>query len=46
MMASAVTDDPESADIIVSNKALKVRDGATLIREYDFEKMLAFMNGK
>ena len=44
MMAGTVTDDPKCADVVVTDKTIKVREGATLIREYDFEKMLALMN--
>ena len=47
MMAEEVVDDISEADVVVTNKnidASKLAEGAKVIREYDFEKMIALMN--
>ena len=44
MAAAELTDDPMQADIVVADRELPCREGAEVIREYDFEKMLALMN--
>ncbi|MBR4396056.1 MAG: hypothetical protein IKT01_06700 [Eubacteriaceae bacterium] len=44
MMASVTVDDPLIADVVVSDKALEVREGTEVIHSYDFDKLLALMN--
>ena len=44
MCASEITDDPSSADVIVTDKNTDAADGKEIIREYDFEKIIALMN--
>lgn len=45
MMASEIVTDPLAADVVVSDNIAEsgIRDGAKLIRSYDFEKMIALM---
>ena len=43
MAAERVTDRMEEADVIVTNHTVNAPDGAEVIREYDFEKVLALM---
>ena len=45
MMASEIVTDPLAADVVVSDNIAEsgIRDGAELIRSYDFEKMTALM---
>ncbi len=45
MLSSEVVTDPQEADVVVSDEECKVREGATVIHSYDFEKLLALMNG-
>ena len=40
MMAREITDDPDKADVIVSDKV----EGNNVIHSYDFEKIVALMN--
>ena len=42
-MATKVVDDPNDADIIVSDDLTKIK-GKTVIRSYDVEKMLSYLN--
>ena len=47
MMAEEVVDDISAADVVVTNKnidASKLAEGAEVVREYDYEKMIALMN--
>ena len=44
MCAEEVTDDISSADVIVTDKTIDIPDGKEIIREYDFEKIIALMN--
>ena len=47
MMAAEVVDEISEADIVVTNKNVdpeRLAEGAEIIREYDFEKMIALMN--
>jgi hypothetical protein len=45
MMATKLVDNISEADVIVTDKECETPDKAEVIREYDFEKMLALMNG-
>ena len=45
-MAEEVVDDMAAAELIVTNKDITPPEGAQLIREYDFERMMALMNQK
>ena len=44
MMASEVVTDISDAEIIVTDKNVEALDGQQLIREYDVEKIMAYMN--
>lgn len=44
MCAEEVTDDIGSADVIITDKTIDIPDGKEIIREYDFEKIIALMN--
>ena len=44
MLASELVDDPASADVIVTDRAVEAPEGAEVIREYDFERITALMN--
>ena len=46
LMATEITTDSKEADVIVSNDIAEseVGEGKKLIRSYDFEKIMAFMN--
>ena len=47
MMATEVVDDISEADVIVTDKSIEgveLAENAEVIREYDFEKMIALMN--
>ncbi len=44
MMASEMVTDPADAEVIVTDKTVTLREGAQVIREYDFERMIALMN--
>ena len=44
MMATERVFDPAKADVVVTNKTVEVPEGVEVIREYDFEKMIALMN--
>ena len=45
MMATEMIEDPEQADVVVSDKIneSEIKEGAKLIHSYDFEKMTALM---
>ena len=43
MMAEELVEDPMEAEIVVSDHETAYADGAEMIREYDFEKIRAFM---
>ena len=45
MMASEIVDDPTEADVVVTNKVIEgIKDDTEIIREYDFDKILAYLN--
>ena len=44
MMAGKTVDDISEADVIVTDKQIECDTDAQIIREYDVEKMIAFMN--
>lgn len=44
MMAAEIVSDPATAEVIVTDKEMTAPEGAELIREYDFERMLALIN--
>ena len=44
MMATEIVSDPSEAETVVTNKTVEVPEGVEVIREYDLEKMIAFMN--
>ena len=44
MMAAEIVLDPAAAEVIVTDKEMTAPEGAELIREYDFERMLALIN--
>lgn len=44
MMAEEVVSDITEAEIIVTNKNVECAEGQTVVREYDIEKMMAYMN--
>ena len=44
MMAAEITDCPEDAEVIVTDKPLMTKKGQTLIREYDIDHIIALMN--
>ena len=46
MLASELTDDASMADVVVTDKQVITREGAVVIRSCDYEKILAYMNGK
>ena len=45
MAASEIVDDPKQADVVVSDSVSEseIKEGASLIHSYDFEKMTAIM---
>ena len=43
MAAERVTDRMDEADVIVTNRPVEAREGVSVIREYDFEKVTALM---
>ena len=44
LMATELVFDPSKADVVVTNRTIEVPEGVEVIREYDFEKMIALMN--
>ncbi len=45
MLATEVVSDPSRADVVVANEAENVRPDAEVVHSWDFEKVLAWMNG-
>ena len=45
MLAAELVSDPENAELIVTNQSITAPEGVEVIREYDFERMIALMNG-
>lgn len=43
LMATEQVSDPAEADVIVTDKEIGIPEGAEVIHEYDFEKMLKYM---
>ena len=43
LMAEEIVEDPMEADVVVTDHETNCAKGAELIREYDFEKIRAFM---
>ena len=44
-MASEIVDDPLEADVVVTNKVIEgIKEDTEVIREYDFDKMLKYLN--
>lgn len=43
MMAEKIVADPMEADVVVTDREIECADEAEIIREYDFEKIRAFM---
>ena len=46
MMADELVDDPSLADIVVTDDEYSVLENQELIRSYDFEKILTYLNKK
>ena len=44
MMATEIAETPEDADIVVTDEVVEVKEGAEIIRSFDSEKILAYMN--
>ena len=44
MMATELVDDISEAELIVTDKETETTNKAEIIREYDFEKMIALIN--
>ncbi len=44
LMATELVEDPAEADVVVTDQPIEVPEGVEVIREYDFERMLALMN--
>ncbi|MBO4910147.1 MAG: hypothetical protein J5476_12795 [Lachnospiraceae bacterium] len=44
MMATEVVSDISEAEVVVTNKEVECPDGVQVIREYDIEKMIYYMN--
>ena len=44
MMAKETVKDISKADVIVTDKTIECESDAQILREYDVEKMMAFMN--
>ena len=45
MLATELVLDPENAELIVTNQSITVPEGVEVIREYDFERIIALLNG-
>ena len=45
MLVAELFSDPENAELIVINQSITAPEGVEVIREYDFERMIALMNG-
>ena len=46
MAAAELAEDPECADIVVSDREADFAPRATRIRSFDYEKIFALINGK
>jgi len=46
MMAKEIVESPEDADVVLSDKNVKVREGAMQIRSYDYEKIMSIIEAK
>lgn len=44
MMATELVEDPAEAEVVVTDRTIEVPEGIEVIREYDFERMIALMN--
>ena len=44
MMASEVVENPDEAEVIVTDETVSAPENVEVIREYDFEKVIALMN--
>ena len=44
MLATEVVTDIMEADVVVTDETVETKEGAEIIRSYDFEKILAYMN--
>ena len=44
MLATEVVDNPAEADVVVTDQAVEIREDAELVRSYDIEKILAYLN--
>ena len=45
MLATEITDDPWEADVIVSDEDFGIPEGKETVRSFDFEKIMALING-
>ena len=44
MMAEEVVQSPDEAEVIITDKSGPYPEGVEVIREYDFERVIALMN--
>ena len=44
MLADRIVIDPTEADVVLSTQDLPTKEGATVIRRYEFEKILSYLN--
>lgn len=44
MLATEVVENPEAADVVISNEVISVSEGVEVIHSYDTERILALMN--
>jgi len=44
MLATKVVDNPKDADVVLSDEDVEVKDGAQVIRSYNFERIMALIN--
>ena len=44
LMATELVDDPIDADVVVTDGAAALKEGAELIRSWDTERMIALLN--
>ena len=42
--ATELTENVSQAEVVVTDKEIECAEGASVIREYDIEKMIALMN--
>lgn len=45
-LATEIVDNPLEADYVVTDEKVEIKEGATLIRSYDTDKVLPFINDK